>query len=59
MLFELKLALRGADHFTARLLMLMLKADASNMNRLSTGFPDEVQIISEWRAGLIDEKEIN
>ena len=58
LLFELKLAFNGADHFTAILLRLLLKADYDNQEKLALGFPDEVEIVRDWRLGKIDQDEV-
>jgi hypothetical protein len=58
LLFDLKLAFHGADHFTARLLSLMLKADYSNLAKLAKGFPDEAELIEDWKTGKIDPSEV-
>ena len=39
------------DWFTDQLLRLCRKADASNLERLRTGFPDEVEAFEMWERG--------
>jgi hypothetical protein len=39
------------DWFTAKLLRLIAKADASNRERLRLGFPDEVAAYDAWAHG--------
>jgi hypothetical protein len=58
-LFELKLAINtDADNFTSQLIRLMLKADRSNLAKLAVSFPDEAEIVRDFKNGLVSEKEL-
>jgi len=35
--------------FNAKLFSLIMKADLSNLRRLSAGYPEYVKIVNEWR----------
>jgi len=55
LLFDFKQALSGdGDWFTARLFRLMLKADISNMAKLASVYPDEAQIVADFKAGKLE-----
>lgn len=44
----------GANHFTARLLDLIAKADLGNQRLIAKGFPEAVQAYKMFMSGEID-----
>ncbi len=46
------------DWFTARLLRLIIVADAENRGKLALGFPEEVALAEDWLRGRIPRADV-